>query len=238
MTDTAAVQNQTSPRKGRAGAMILFTVAALALLGLPAGMLLLPRGTVNVYLFAAADGCVFALAMLLGNALLQRTLPPAPGHKAARTILWVLFGIYTAALVYLLFLMPAARDGMAAETYFDYGKLNLTPFATVRRYVNAIRRGVIPVTSAMNLLGNLLLFLPMGVLLALADRPFSRFWCALTLMLLLIAAVELLQLFFRIGSCDIDDLILNFTGGAAGFFLTKPGGVRKLLTRQRFIREA
>lgn len=236
MTDGMTVQ--THNRSGRAGAMILFTVAALMLTVIPAGMLFIPRGTVNVYLFAAAAGCVFALAMLLGNFFLQRTLPDGAGHKAARAVYLVLFAVYLAALAYMLFLMPVARDGMTVEAYFDYGKLNLTPFATVRRYIGAIRRGVIPVTSALNLAGNLLLFLPMGIFLALAKRPFSRAWCALTLMLLLIAAVEMLQLFFRIGSCDIDDLILNFTGGAAGFLLTLPRRIRGLLKEQRFIREA
>lgn len=226
-----------SVSKHTVGAAVLFSVAGIALTVLVSSRSVFPEGTTVFFLLAAVAGSVFALAMLLGNALLQRALPADAGHKAARTVLWVMAGVYIAALVYLLFLMPAAREGMTADAYYEYGKLNVMPLATVRRYVNAIRRGIIPVTSALNLAGNVVLFFPMGMLFALLNRPFCRFFCAMPLLLLLIAATEMLQLFFLIGSCDIDDLILNFFGAVTGFLIAKSKLMRKLWTKQRFLRE-
>ena len=41
------------------------------------------------------------------------------------------------------------------------------------------------------------------------------------LVLLLILAVEILQLVTLLGSCDIDDLLLNILGAAMGYVLWK-----------------
>ena len=46
---------------------------------------------------------------------------------------------------------------------------------------------------------------------------------------MLILCVELLQLATMLGSCDIDDLILNVIGASLGFFLWKHTPLHRLL---------
>lgn len=51
-----------------------------------------------------------------------------------------------------------------------------------------------------------------------------KFWNTTLLVILATLTVECLQYFFRVGSFDVDDLILNTVGGIFGF------GVFKLLS--------
>lgn len=69
----------------------------------------------------------------------------------------------------------------------------------------------------LNLLGNVICFIPFGFvipILAPAMRHFKR-----TFFLSVIASVvvELIQLFTKLGSFDIDDIILNSFGGIIGY---------------------
>lgn len=69
-----------------------------------------------------------------------------------------------------------------------------------------------------NLLGNIAIFIPMGVYLPLLIRRKSIF--ANTVCVALISAVvEVLQYIFAVGSADIDDVILNTVGGLIGVSL-------------------
>ena len=73
--------------------------------------------------------------------------------------------------------------------------------------------------SLLNLFGNIIGFAPLGFLLPSFSRRCRRYWYN-TIMAgyLLSFAVELIQLVFRAGSCDVDDIILNTLGTAVGYF--------------------
>ena len=73
--------------------------------------------------------------------------------------------------------------------------------------------------AAANLAGNALLFFPAGILLPGLFRRLRRWGPYLGLMLGLILAVEVAQLFTLRGSLDVDDVLLNGFGAVLGFWL-------------------
>lgn len=72
--------------------------------------------------------------------------------------------------------------------------------------------------SVVNLLGNLLLFLPFGILLPAVYPRQRRFYRVFLLSFLGILGVEVLQYFFgRVA--DVDDVLLNSISIVIGYFL-------------------
>ena len=134
--------------------------------------------------------------------------------KTRRTTIWILFLLYL--LVMLLLLFHRTRT----EGY----SFNLQPFVTIRGYLRAIRlehpgSGALRRYGWINLMGNLLAFVPLGVFLPCLFRPQRRFWLFLLTATALVCAVELLQFSTRAGALDVDDLILNLPGACLGWLL-------------------
>ena len=132
----------------------------------------------------------------------------------------ILFCIYSGFMLYLLFNRSGGIEGM------DYWKqirmnLNLEPFHTVRLFVNLLRRPTYHFAAIINLAGNVVMFIPLGFFLPRVFPALQKFWRAMVATILIITAVELTQLFTLLGSCDIDDLILNVTGAAIGYGIHK-----------------
>ncbi len=65
----------------------------------------------------------------------------------------------------------------------------------------------------INVVGNLLLFIPLGMYLAVLLK---RKWPGVLLMFLLSVSFEAAQFIFNIGALDVDDVILNVLGGVLG----------------------
>ena len=82
----------------------------------------------------------------------------------------------------------------------------------------SLRRLTIP---GLNLLGNLFLMVPLAVILPACFPLFKRWYCFAGAVLLLSVSVEALQYLFMRGSCDVDDLFLNFFGAFAVMLLLK-----------------
>lgn len=129
-----------------------------------------------------------------------------------------LFLAYGALMLWLLFDRPGYDPGIP---YWEQaaGHLNLIPFRTLRLYAGLLDSGVRSYIrmSVINLAGNIIMFIPLGFLL---PRVFSRLTSLPRILLtttVLITAVEIIQLFTLVGSCDIDDLILNVLGSAIGY---------------------
>ena len=72
-----------------------------------------------------------------------------------------------------------------------------------------------------NILGNIALFFPLGIMLPLVHHKFSSIWKVLILAMLVSAGIELLQLVSRgfgsYRSVDIDDVLLNTFGACVGW---------------------
>lgn len=136
-----------------------------------------------------------------------------------------LFLAYGALMLWLLFDRPGYTPGVP---YWEQvtQQLNLVPFRTLRLFADLLDSGVHAHIrmAIINLGGNIIMFIPLGFLL---PRVFPQLASLLRVLLttaLLITAVEIIQLLTLVGSCDIDDLILNVIGSAIGYglhFITK-----------------
>lgn len=91
--------------------------------------------------------------------------------------------------------------------------VQLIPFKTILSYLNDTNN--YPKTIIINnIIGNILIFIPLGAFLAVRKK--KKMWISYILILGCSLAVECIQFFLKIGACDIDDIILNFMGGAIG----------------------
>ena len=72
-----------------------------------------------------------------------------------------------------------------------------------------------------NLLGNVVILVPLGVLMPVMFRPMRRFWTFLPLAALVSCGVEYIQWVTATGAADVDDSILNFIGAALGYLFTR-----------------
>ena len=147
----------------------------------------------------------------------------------------VLFCIYGAIMLYLLFVRN--RHAVEGVPYWEQvlSNYNLTPFHTIDSYWHILTNkeyylekwGAYSIYRAqarhafINLAGNVVMFVPLGALLPAANGKLRKFFRTFFLGLGLIVAVEVLQLFTLLGSCDVDDLILNLCGVVLGYALWK-----------------
>lgn len=137
--------------------------------------------------------------------------------KKRKIIRWfsrLFFIIYMALLVYFLLL----SDGFGRIEGYSQYRYNLVPFQEIIRFVKY--REYIDFTSVViNLLGNVVAFMPFGALIRwVLDRK-TRWYQAVGYTFLFSLCVELLQLVARVGVFDVDDLLLNTLGGLLGFFV-------------------
>ena len=68
-------------------------------------------------------------------------------------------------------------------------------------------------------LGNIAMFLPLGVLLPLIAKPFRRWYVTITAGFCLSLLIEAVQYLFQLGSADVDDLFCNTVGAVVGYCL-------------------
>lgn len=92
---------------------------------------------------------------------------------------------------------------------------NFTPFRTIRMYLRYYER----LNSFENLFGNVLIFVPFGVLLPAAVEKQRSFLLFLTTTFLFVTGIEVFQLFSAFGAFDVDDILLNCLGGVIGYLL-------------------
>ena len=133
------------------------------------------------------------------------------------------FMAYSALMLWLLFDRPGYTPGIP---YWEQvtAQLNLIPFRTLRLFAGLLDSGVRSHIhmAVINLGGNIIMFIPLGFLLPKVFPNLSSLPRVLLTTGVIITAVELIQLFTLVGSCDIDDLILNVLGATIGFILHKP----------------
>ncbi|MCI8886457.1 MAG: VanZ family protein [Hungatella sp.] len=126
---------------------------------------------------------------------------------------WVLFVMYLIALTYFMFFAEAM--GRTGNTQAGYA-YNLELFKEIRRfYVYRHQLGWKAVT--LNLGGNVVGFMPFGFFLPIVSRRGRKWYNALLLGFFLSLCIEITQLVFKVGSFDVDDLLLNTIGGILGF---------------------
>ncbi|WP_052421293.1 VanZ family protein [Paenibacillus sp. FSL R7-0273] len=92
---------------------------------------------------------------------------------------------------------------------------NFTPLETVYNTFDPVT-----VTKLVNLVGNIALFIPFGIFIALLSSNRKITWFGVMLRSFGLSAVlECAQGLFSIGTFDVDDLLLNTLGGVIGYGL-------------------
>ena len=123
----------------------------------------------------------------------------------------ILFFLYLAVLTYFLFF--SEKYGRTAEREFSY---NLTPFLEIRRFWN-YREFLGLKAVFINLAGNVLAFVPFGAILPVISRRMRGFFRVMLLGFSFSLLVECTQLVTRVGTFDVDDLMLNTLGAVLGY---------------------
>ena len=138
------------------------------------------------------------------------------------------FFLYVAVMLWLLFGQRFGDIDPSGYQQQLQSNINLQPLATIRLYFKLMSgdySGALVRHAFINLAGNVLLFVPFGIFLPGIWRKMRKFFACFLTVTVSIIAVEVLQLLTLLGSCDIDDLLLNLTGAIFGY------GIWKLFSR-------
>ena len=139
--------------------------------------------------------------------------------RAGSPVIRLLFLVYCAVMLWLLFGQRVQGNTPDTELVQLRLNINLVPMRTLKQYWGLlcssdayfVRHAVI------NLAGNVALFVPLGLFLPSIYPKLRRFWTTMLCTLALMLLVELMQYLTLLGSCDVDDLILNLLGTAMGY---------------------
>lgn len=134
-------------------------------------------------------------------------------RKRIRGLGKVLFILYILFIIYfLIFSEWYGRTGVMEEYHY-----NLVLFKEINRFWTYREQlGMFAVFT--NLFGNVLIFVPFGFFMPMASK-YRSFFSTLFYSFGLSLCVETFQLFSRVGSFDVDDLLLNTIGGVTGYIL-------------------
>ncbi len=133
--------------------------------------------------------------------------------KIVRTIGKVLFVLYIVFIIYFLLFSDWYGRSRGMQEYH----YNLVLFREIKRFWT-YRHQVGLFAMFTNLFGNVVIFIPFGFFMPVASKyrsVFSTLFWSFGLSL----CVELFQLFFKVGSFDVDDLLLNTIGGVLGYMI-------------------
>ena len=103
-----------------------------------------------------------------------------------------------------------------------YETANFKPFTTLEYYLT-LQEAL--VNGIENIMGNILLVIPLGALLPLAFNKMQTARKVLLWVMMISFCFETFQLLVAVGHFDVDDLFLNITGGSIGYviYLMMPG---------------
>lgn len=134
-------------------------------------------------------------------------------RKRIRILGKILFVLYIIFIIYfLIFSDWYGRTGEMQEYHY-----NLVLFKEIKRFWE-YRDQVGMFAMFTNLFGNVIIFMPFGFFMPMASKYrslFSTVFYSFGLSL----CVETFQLVTKVGSFDVDDLLLNTMGGLAGYIL-------------------
>ena len=109
------------------------------------------------------------------------------------------------------------RDKMVSTSFGT--NYNIVPFKTISLHIRYYSRG----WARLNLWGNLIPFVPYGFLLPIVNPKRNRFANVFLCGLVFVLFIEVFQFFTRLGTFDIDDVMLNMVGICFGYLLFQAG---------------
>lgn len=125
-----------------------------------------------------------------------------------------MFGVYIICLIYFLFFAESTGRTFEGRTYH----YNLVLFKEIGRFWK-YRESIGMMAVMLNLVGNVLAFVPFGFFLPVIVRKSRSFFYMIFFSFEFSLIVETLQLISKVGSFDVDDLLLNTIGGVIGYLI-------------------
>ena len=145
------------------------------------------------------------------------------GRKAKQhPILRLAFFLYCGFMLYVLFFRTWGFNTDLPYWEQVLANRQTKPFYTIRNFLYVIQYNhshPIYFEIVVNMLGNILLFVPAGIFLPKLYRKWRSFWWFFIKTFCLICLIEIVQLFTLLGVFDVDDIILNVLGMSFGYFL-------------------
>lgn len=141
------------------------------------------------------------------------------GRKTGRILKAVFFLYILVLLRVIVFKYPLERLEAITRSWSKsvvlegLGTANFTFFKTIKMYIRYWGR----LNSFENLFGNVIAFIPFGFLLPFVQKESRRWWVMFLDSFVLVACIELFQLFTAFGAFDVDDILLNCAGAMIGY---------------------
>lgn len=140
--------------------------------------------------------------------------------EAVKKIIRTVFILYILFVLYKLLLgnQRIFEQGMILANRHAFN--NIIPFKSIMLYIKYFSYFSLA-NWLLNIFGNILIFIPFGVLFPVSTKTRSPFLNCLFSGFLLSGTIEVIQLVTALGIFDIDDTILNLTGVVVGYVVYK-----------------
>ena len=135
----------------------------------------------------------------------------AANKKDNKLAMWVCFIAYLLLLGYAVFF----SSGFGREEHADY-RYNLTLFQEIGRYYHLGMNKGNWYLFITNVIGNIVVFMPVAIFLRILVKRCKSVFYTILLCLEFSLFAEIVQLVTKVGSFDVDDLLLNTFGGICG----------------------
>lgn len=129
-------------------------------------------------------------------------------------ISWILFIIYIIGLCYFLFF----SEGYGRTGITHGYRYNLVLFKEINRFIK-YRADVGFTSFAVNIFGNIFAFSPFGFVLPIISPRNRKFFNVALLGFEFSLMIEIIQLLFKVGIFDVDDIFLNTIGSIIGYII-------------------
>ena len=130
-----------------------------------------------------------------------------------RKLGFAFFCLYLVLLTYFLFFVEEMGRNPDVRAEYAY---NLTLFKEIRRFI-AYRDILGWRAVLLNIAGNMAAFVPFGFFLPEIWEQVNRWYTTTLLGFVFSLCIETVQLISRVGSFDVDDLLLNTAGALVGY---------------------
>lgn len=138
-----------------------------------------------------------------------------------KKLIKILFYIYIAFLILFVVLkfdgsferIISLHNSIIENEKDGLRNINLIPFKSISPYL----RNITEPYAFKNIIANILVFIPLGFFVS--NKNSKNVFKALIICLGVTLSIECIQLLFKIGFFDVDDIILNFLGALIGLII-------------------
>ena len=132
-----------------------------------------------------------------------------------RELMLLLMYVNLAVLLRITFFPMETANGRVLPLELDTAhifplRINIIPFMNILDYID-------PTDILLNIVGNVMMFIPSGIILPILYKRLNSFWKVTAAGALMSLGIEILQLPFAVRASDVDDLILNTAGAMTGY---------------------